>query len=354
MVKKSFFARLFGRSEATKFQEPEEIIPRRVAEGRASEKRGAPAPKSRMPDIDFDEPAPRKKPNGAPAAEKPAAAPTMKSAPKDSMSVPKDAMKEKSNTDASPTKKVDAVLDASHSNHASGNGSSTTPTVAEKPHGAESIPLDATPPTMAAAVKATEMSRNEEMALKLQEGFTGLSSVLRGIDTKIDQQQRTSEELIVSVKKIPEIMKDMPDASRAGLELLNTISGILEYQGRTTGELLAKMRELPGNLESMEQRFQEQVNQIARASHDSERVTKETQQRLTSAFDGVKRAVEDVQIHASRRQDSLVEELKRTQAQQEARVDELLKRMGNSTRVVVFLMVAVVVALLVAVYGMQR
>lgn len=339
MVKKSFFARLFGRSEATKFQEPEEIVPRRVSEGRVSEKRGAPAPKSRMPDIDFDEPAPMKKTNGAPAANKPSAAAPPKSAPK---------------VEASPQKKVDAVLEAPSSNHPVGNGSNATSTVTQSPHVTESIPLETTPPAAAPAVKATEMTRNEEMALKLQEGFTGLSSVLRGIDTKIDQQQRTSEELIVSVKKIPEIMKDMPDASRAGLELLNTISGILEYQGRTTGELLAKMRELPGNLESMEQRFQEQVNVIARASHDSERVTKETQQRLTSAFDGVKRAVEDVQIHATRRQDSLVEELKRTQAQQEARVDELLKRMGNSTRVVVFLMVAVVVALLVAVYGMQR
>lgn len=326
MVKKSFFARLFGRNEAPKFDEPEEIVPRRVAE-----KRAATGGKSRIPDIDFDDPAPApvKKQNGASAASKPNGAsaprPVAKPEPPRAESAPA--------PPPSPERRADPVVAA--------------PLV-------ESVPLDAPPSGSSPAVKATEMSRDEEIALKLQEGFTGLSTVLRGIDTKIDQQQKTSEELIVSVKKIPEMMKDMPDASRAGLELLNTISSILEYQGRTTGELLSKMRELPGSLESMEQRFQEQVNKIARTSQDSDRVAKETQQRLTSAFDGVKRAVEEVQIQSSRRQDHLVEEMKRTQAASDARVEELLKRMGSANRVVVFLMIAVVAALLVAVWGMQR
>lgn len=323
MVKKSFFARLFGRADAPSYEEPEEIVPHRVAEKRAAEKRAA--AKSRLPDIDFDEPAPVKKPNGSPAATKPNGASPSRPMPK-----------------AEPVSPVAATQSERR----------VEPVAAAAP--VEALPVEAKPSPAAPAVQATEMTRNEEIALKLQEGFTGLSTVLRGIDTKIDQQQKTSEELIVSVKKIPEIMKDMPDASRAGLELLNTISSILEYQGRTTGELLAKMRELPSNLEAMEQRFQEQVQAVARAGQDSERVAKETQQRLTSAFDGVKRAVEEVQIQSSRKQDGLVEEMRRTQAASDARVEELLKRMGSANRVVIFLMVAVVVALLVAVYGMQR
>jgi hypothetical protein len=323
MVKRSFFARLFGRSDSAQVTEPEEIIPRR------SPQKGMPA-KGRMPDIDFDEPAPKKEHaaqgngggNGNGNGKHGNATATATKAPPKVTPPPAPAPEVKS----PPT----AVV-------------------------GEPIELDKNrAPAAQPAVQVTEMPRNEELTLKLQEGFTGLSSVLRGIDTKIDQQQKTSEELIVSVRKLPDLIKDMPDASRAGLELLNTISSILEYQGRSTSELLAKMRELPGNLEAMEHRFQEQVTAVARASQDADRVAKETQQRLTSSFEGVKRAVEDVQVTAARRQDGLVEELKRVQAAQEARVDDLLKRMGSSTRIVIFLMIVTVAALLIAVYGMQR
>ncbi len=344
MVKKSFFARLFGRGGNA---DAAVEVPSRAASKAGGGAGSRVATKARLPDIDFDEEAEKAK--RTPPRANGTNAPNTKS--------------------ASSGKPLNGVKAASPSN---GNGAATArpeleeiiPSSKAAAPAADKKPIPPEAPSVKVEavvqlpsnepIQATEMTRREEISLKLQEGFTGLSTVLRGIDTKIDQQQKTSEELIVSVRRIPEMIKDMPDASRAGIELLNTISSILEFQGRSTNELLAKMRDLPGSLDAMEQRFQDQVTQLARTSEQADRSARETQQRLTSEFQGVKRAVEDVQVTTSRRQETLVEELRKHQASQDARVEELLKRNSSSTRLVVFLLVIAIVALLVAVYGMQR
>lgn len=331
MVKKSLFARLFGRSE------PEAETRREAPRGNnAARPTGKPTPaaKPRLSDIDFDdesddpEPIPVKKPVGQ--------------RPVGSSPAPQKAAPEKVEAKAPPKAESKPV----------------TPEVVV-PARVEDKPLNEAPivtkdakPTATEPIRTAAMSRDEELSIKLNEGFTGLTTVLRGIDSKIDAQQKTSEELIVSVRRIPELMKDMPDASRAGVELLNTISRVLEFQGRTTAEMLEKMKELPTALDAMEQRVQQQVSALAKTGQDADRVAKETQTRLTSAFDGVKRVVEDVQTTSNRKQTELVEEMRRHQAKQDARVEDLLKRMGNSTKVVIFLLIVAIAALLIAVHGM--
>jgi hypothetical protein len=334
MVKKSFFARLFGKAEETTSRAPAGRVAAGSPAGGGSAatpqaragatKVAAPAGgRTRVADVDFDEehlepiqPSRPRTTNSGTAASSP----------------------------RGPAQGTPAGIASSPSQTPSAPGAAPALQQTERVETkAESKP-----------VEAQVMARQEEMSLKLQEGFNGLSNVLRGIDTKIDQQQKTSEELIVSVQRIPELMKDVPEASRAGVELLSTLSRVLEHQGRTTSELLAKMRELPGSLEAMEQRVQEQVKALAKSGAEADRIARETQRQVTGAFDGVKRVVEDVQSTSARRQEALVEELRRYQSQQEQRVDDLLKRMSGSTRLVVFLLVIAIVALLVAVYGMQR
>ncbi|MFG0316474.1 MAG: hypothetical protein ACF8XB_04315, partial [Planctomycetota bacterium JB042] len=145
-------------------------------------------------------------------------------------------------------------------------------------------------------VKASEMSEQEVITLKMKEGFKGITNVLSGIDQKIDRHQKTSEELTVAVRKIPEMMKDVPDASKAGVELLATISTVLEAQGRATNELLDKMGNLPGTMAELEKKVQTQVAEMTKAGV-------ETRREVAQAFTQVTSRVDELSSRSSKQQD---------------------------------------------------
>lgn len=191
-------------------------------------------------------------------------------------------------------------------------------------------------------VRASEMNEDEVVTLKMKEGFRGITNVLSGIDRKIDRHQKTSEELTVAVKRIPEMMKDVPDASKAGVELLAAISTVLEAQGRATNELLEKMENLPETMGALESRVQSQVDAMAKSGH-------ETRREVSNAFTNVTSRVDELSSLSAKQQEELVREMRRQQADNERRVQDLVKRSSTSTKLVVFLMVVVIAALLLVV-----
>jgi len=230
---------------------------------------------------------------------------------------------------------------------ANGNGSNelarTSPDGPPSAHREELKPAEGPP------VKASEMSRQEELNLKLKEGFRGISSVLTGIDRKIDRHQETSAELMVQVRKIPDLIKDVPDESKAGLELLATISTILESQGRATSELLARMGDLPQAMEELEARFQSQSEQLSQAGQEARDAARQTQEQVGQAFSEVRSRVDLLQTESTRTQERLMRELRRQQSDSDRRIEELIQRSGTTTKVVVFLLVVVIAALLLVV-----
>lgn len=199
-------------------------------------------------------------------------------------------------------------------------------------------------------VRTSKMSRDEEVHLKLKEGFQGISSVLTGIDQKIDQHQQSSADLMVQVRKIPEMMKDVPDASRAGVELLATISAILESQGKATHELLEKMGDLPASMKA----FEERMDSMSQSNEAVAQTSRDTQERVSSAFQQVRDKVDGLSTAHEKKQDQLVREMRRQQADQDRRVDELIRRSNNSTKLVVFLIVVVIAALLLVVHQLGQ
>lgn len=324
MVKRSLFARLFGRADSNG-----------VAVETAAKPR-APAPPS---------PADRAAQKNRPVPAKPAAAPPPGEARR--VSAPASAPRAPTPT-AAPGPAPTSVA------------ASPVPERAVEPVRAEAdVPMApyAAPPH-AAPVKAQEMARDEELGLKLKQGFQGLSNLLTGIDHKIDRQQKTSEDLAVSVRRLPELIKDMPDASRAGLELLARISSVLESQGRTTSELLDKMQQLPQVMGDLEQRMAEQVANLAKSGAEAEKTARETQRQVVSAFADVRAnldaATRTQKGEQDRMQRELVDELRRSQSDQDRRVAELIQRSGNATKVVIFLLVVVLAALLLVVQQIAR
>ena len=328
MVKKSLFARLFNRSE-TAVEERGRRTPSKEARSRVSGRLESAARPTNgrtavVPEVEV---APGAQGRGVQTAEakKPAPAEEVTSVQAEEI-------------EAVPTEELES--DESE---------------ALKPARGEELKPAEGPP-----VQALEMSKQEELNLKLKEGFQGISSVLNGIDRKIDHQKETSSELMVQVRRIPDLIKEMPDESKAGLELLATISTILDSQGRATSELLGKMGELPKAMAEMETRFQDQARELAQAGMDARETAVETRDEVGKAFTAVKSQVNDVKAQVksqvdelsaeqTRRQEQMIRELRRQRLESDRRVDDLIKRSGDSTKVVVFLLVVVIAALLLVV-----
>lgn len=303
MVKKSLFARLFGRSDANggsasrRSTAVAEKPPKRSV-GKQLEERGAVKPENLRPN--------RMKADAAPSA-----------------------------------RPVEVVKPDGKKPEAKPESVTRTETAAPQPE--QPKPANGPP------IRASQMPRDEEISLKLKEGFQGISSVLSGIDRKMDRQQQTSSELMVTVRKIPEMMKDVPDASKAGLELLATISTILEGQGQATNELLTRMADLPQSVEALEERLQAQVETMSQTGVEAEKAARETQRQVSQAFTKVSSRVDSISTDQARTQEEMLRALRRQSAQQDRRVDELIKRSSSSTKIVIFLMIVVIAALLLVV-----
>jgi len=195
---------------------------------------------------------------------------------------------------------------------------------------AEALEPDPGPP-----VRAEEMPQSEEVDLRIREGIKGISNVLTGIDRKIDRQQKNSDELMVTVRKIPDMMKDVPDASKAGLELLATISAVLENQGRATGELMEQMKDLP--------------SAIARVETNATEASRRTRESVDQAVAAMQTRVDSLDTNHERRQQEMLGELRKRQVEHDRHIDQLLRKSNNATRLVVFLIVVVIAALLLVV-----
>ena len=201
----------------------------------------------------------------------------------------------------------------------------------------------------AGKVLATAMDREEEMNVALRRGFDGISDALDGIDKKIEKNQKASDEIMISVRKLPEVLSAAPEGSQAGIELLSRISAVLENQGKTTRELLDRMNQVPQAMSALQDQLGQQVAEIAQGHKNVDRTMHETQRQLSNAFSEIKRTVDGVATDQSRKQEQVISEMRSQQRRQDQRVEELLQRSNGAMRLVVFLMVLAIAALLLVV-----
>jgi hypothetical protein len=297
MVKKSFLARLFGRDEANGATE-EPVMPRKAPQARAAETSRPAAPH---------------------AAQRPE---------------PRLVIQEAVQSTPASRAKVEEV--------------ELTP-VEQAPPSPPSEPRPATGPNL----KATEMTRQEEVAVRLQEGFQGINQVLSGIDRKIDQQQRSSDELMLSVRKIPELMKDVPDASRAGLELLATISSVMEQQSRTSQELLHRLQDVPKLMDAVEARLRNESKATAEAAAAARVAAERSASSAEATLGDVRTKVDGLADSYSKRQEELMAELRRQQTENDRRIDLVLKKSASTTKVMIFLVVLAIAAFLLVVNALS-
>ena len=196
-------------------------------------------------------------------------------------------------------------------------------------------------------VIAKKMSAQEEVTIKMSDGIKGISGILSNIDQRLDEQNKQSTELVRSVKNIPEMMKDLPESSRAGVELLQAISQVLENQSQATAKLGEQLAGIPGTLNKLNERIDTEAQHRAKE-----------REALTSNFDSSVKTMKSSLGELEKRQVSLakvqvdntkklVTSLKSIQEAQNSQIGRLIEKNRMTNRLMAVL-VFVVVVLLVA------
>lgn len=190
-------------------------------------------------------------------------------------------------------------------------------------------------------VIANKVTRQEEMSMNISKGLKGLSSVLGDMNSKIEEQTKQSTQLVSTVKTIPEMLKDLPDSSRAGLELLNSISQIIDQQNKAVVDLNSKIANLPdvmGDLAGkVESDVRERRNDVSLLQKSLGDMRGSVQQFSKEQNQISKKHDENIKVITS--------QLNKVSYDQQNRVDSLMGRMKMMNRMVIFMIIVIIVGL---------
>jgi hypothetical protein len=113
-----------------------------------------------------------------------------------------------------------------------------------------------------AVVPERKISKKEETAQKISEGFDNLSGLLKNIGEKLETGNERSHALGESIEGLPAVLDTIPETNRAQIDFLNTISKQLDMQSRRSGEMMEKFDALPAILESIPASQEQQSKQL--------------------------------------------------------------------------------------------
>jgi len=194
-------------------------------------------------------------------------------------------------------------------------------------------------------VPSETMSVREEVSLKISDGLKGLSTILTDIDAKLDDQSRKSTELVQSIKVLPEMMRDLPETSRAGIELLATISRVLEDQTRATRDMVDRVKEMPALVSKVSVHLEDQAQAI-RTQQESHVVLRDTVREVGSEVKRMAQERRQRDEEQSARQEQVqtrtLDELRRMQDLYQARLADLSHRSHSQTRIITVMTVLIV------------
>ena len=138
------------------------------------------------------------------------------------------------------------------------------------------------------------VSKKEETAQKISEGFDNLSGLLKSIGSKLEDGNVRGKALADSIEGLPEVLRSIPETNRAQIEFLGTISKQLDLQTSRSGEFIEHLRTLPEILKSIPEsqlRQSDQLKEIAGLLSDTSqkqidyaKSVQQAQQATVSAF----------------------------------------------------------------------
>jgi hypothetical protein len=106
------------------------------------------------------------------------------------------------------------------------------------------------------------VSKKEETAQKISEGFDNLSGLLKSIGSKLEDGNERGRSLADSIEGLPEVLRSIPETNRAQIEFLGTISKQLDLQTTRSGEFIEHLRTLPEILANIPESQRQQAEQL--------------------------------------------------------------------------------------------
>ena len=193
-------------------------------------------------------------------------------------------------------------------------------------------------------VIAKKMTVQEEMTIKISDGIKGLSSILSNIDQRLEEQTQQSYEMVRTVKTIPEVLKDLPESSRAGVELLQAISQILENQSLATAELGHRIAGLPDLLQNLGERMEEENRE-----RQEERSTfKESVETVKKAMEQLDKRHQDLSHEQETNTRKLIQSVRTIQSEYQNQVNRLVEK-NRMTNRLILLMIFILAAGMVSI-----
>ncbi len=187
-----------------------------------------------------------------------------------------------------------------------------------------------------------QLSRREETAQKLTEGLDNMSSLLKGINEKLDSGNERGRALVDSIEDLPEVLRSIPETNRAQIEFLGTISRQLDLQSVRTSEMMDQFQSIP----TLQREQTEKLGDIAeRLEENSEAQrshlegAREAQQANLQVFQNAQN--KSLNLFHKAQQQSL-SMLKGAQAKQARQLEQLVVNTQKSMNRVMIACVAVV------------
>ncbi len=181
------------------------------------------------------------------------------------------------------------------------------------------------------------VSRKEETAQKISEGFDNLSGLLKSISEKLETGNARGRALHESIEGLPEVLKSIPETNQAQIEFLGTISKQLDLQTTRAGELVNHLKTLPEILRSLPDTQERLVKQLTGLGEKLERDTEnqlaymrgaqKAQQASLVAFQNTQNKSLNL-FHKAQQQSLAV--FKHAQAEQAGQIRELIEMSQRS------------------------
>lgn len=197
-------------------------------------------------------------------------------------------------------------------------------------------------------VISEKLTQQEEASIKINKGLKGLSSLLTDIDDRLKEQSKTSTELVTTVRTIPEMLKDLPESSRAGIELLNAITQILEHQNKGVEDLNGRVATFSESVGDISSHLEQEARKRSQDVETFQRNIGDVKQTVAGISEQQTKVNQEHSTHIK----EIASALKKSHEVQQERVDAIISRMKTMNGLVIFLIMVIIAGLVAVVLSL--
>ena len=214
-----------------------------------------------------------------------------------------------------------------------GTATESTPEAGSSRLPPEEMEMEAKPPV----VTGKPLSKREETAQKLTEGFDNLSNLLENVNTNLEAAGDRSERMANELEGLPEVLKQIPETNRAQIEFLGAISRQLDVQNGRNTELAESLKSLPDLLQIIPEGNRHQAEKLGQisdhlseSSRDQAAQFRAVQKAQDATFVALRNSQNKSITLVNKSQQAALTVFKQSQASQARQIQSLIDRTQKS------------------------